>query len=129
MWTPEETEICREIAKRWRKEIVRGDWYHGTRDGQATMHDGLLAFKDVFGKRWEHDITPLLSIEDCLAELERRGFDPITLFIDHEEGQSTGVPYGVEVYRGSKTIVMTEADTPRLACLKALLSVLEGDDG
>ena len=116
MWTSEEVSICREIAKRWRKEIVRGDWYVLGDTNHVFIHDHDRVVKDA---TW----ISLLTIEDCLAELERRGLRYGIYMFDPEDIR-------VEVYSNSDVLVELDKEKQtRLACLKALLSVLEGPDG
>ena len=116
MWTSEEVSICREIAKRWHKPIEEHDCYVLKGDRYVRCHNHDQPVKD---STW----TCLLSIEDCLAELERRGLRYGIYMFDPEDIR-------VEVYSNSDVLVELDKEKQtRLACLKALLSVLEGPDG
>jgi len=110
-WTKEEAKICREIAKHWRKQLYYGDaWCDG-------FHSGYFSRTSVPTlSSW-----PLLTIEDCLVELERR-----TRWLElgwaKDDDGTWELNVGAHAWGRE---VSFYADTPRLVCLKAFLEVLK----
>ena len=135
-FTKEEISLCKQIAKRYRKEIEFGSSVY-QKDKiyivnririRKTWTSYYLISKDVdeiamvdnekYRAKWEFLIekfTPLWTISDCLSWLDK--IKDITLRIcSHPDFNQTTVEYDDSEYYGT---------TPLEACLKAVLAVLE----
>ena len=146
-FTKEEISLCKQVVEKYRKNIVRGDWYAAemfcpVKDIKAHLkmmgNDYVEIGKKKYsiGLRTEISIMtperqlnaiwfPLWTISDCLEFLEEKTTDwSLDKDIDRE-GRQTGKfsfwwmpsPKYKDNYRLGKTILE--------ACLKAVLAVLE----
>jgi hypothetical protein len=129
--TPEEINLCRQIAERYKKESKVGDWIkdvivaqiflvirmvqHGTylecineEYGVVTRNRNMVDF-------------PLWTISDCLKFLRDRGYR-----VKLDEDVRMVEPFWVKCYGHKRKEAFREyADTILEACLKAVSAVLE----
>ena len=138
-FTKEEVSLCKQIAKKHRKNIVEGDWL--LKDEEIGLVQDikidsvfnewliilLIESEEVLGsgcvRQNDPDVTPFWTISDCLEFLREKGFrynledyrinpkDLVSIFI------SGGKNSACRLTRAGKT--------PLEACLKAVLVVLE----
>lgn len=124
-FNPEEISLCKQVAKKHKKEIGKGDWYISEdSDYKTGWSNPMLNFSDyapvkkklpgIFDDKDRNDI-PLWTISDCLEFL----------------GDKIGV---IELWRTGRTLKWMfrkgdqkwwSAKTPLKACLRAVLAVLE----
>lgn len=121
--TPEEISLCKQVAKRHRKEIKKGDWYNDLNvvGGNLDLCDRNAGFYYRYLNENEK-IVPLWTISDCLEFLIKR-VNQIDI------GQIKGEVSYCYIYDGFKGIEETrEGKTLLEACLKAALVVLEEEE-
>jgi len=124
--TKEEISLCKQVAKRYRKEIKCGDWI--LRDGELRLNlDGKLAWLEdgkqdiIITITNKTEVIPLWTISDCLEFLRLSGYQYQLAFLKspkwsnyvHVWKSITGEEYN------------TSSKAPLEACLKAVLAVLE----
>ena len=116
-FTNEEISLCRQVAKRYRKEIEYGGWF---------LNEGGFAKVWPYRENCERiDVIPLWTISDCLEFLDKYTTDwSLDKDVDREARQTGKFsfwwmpsPKYKDNYRLGKT--------PLEACLKAVLAVLE----
>ena len=112
--TQEVINLCKQIAKKHRKEIVRGDYYThvGDRTKLAVLNIGheSLSFENMI---------PLWTISDCLEFFEKIGLNQEFNFKRFNNGnwRFTAEDNKYRKIRG-------EGETRLSACLKAVLAIL-----
>ena len=123
-FTKEEISLCKQIAKKHRKEIKCGDWI--LRNGELRLNlDGKLAWledgrQDIIIKITNKtEIIPLWTISDCLEFLREKGFN--CFHVDSDGDEAT---LAVDNLRDGISASFL-AKTPLEACLKAALATLE----
>jgi len=128
-FTKEEISLCKQIAKKHRKEIARGDYYVGWRDKKNRQ---VLALShEVFTFE---SLIPLWTMSDCLEFLRKKDFLYIEISspgVDELFGENWQV---ITKHKDTPTdcsiaYVIQYANTPLEACLKAVLAVLEEGKG
>lgn len=124
-WTKKEIEICKklkELGLGWgtfeKRKPRKGDWY--LRGNKPCLLEDINITIANIGTDFT-DICWLPTTDDCLEELEKReGFPRLE--------QSYGGKYICSLFNPNKGIMSSvEASTRCLACLQALLKVLEGE--
>ncbi|TET22353.1 MAG: hypothetical protein E3J76_04815 [Candidatus Aminicenantes bacterium] len=129
-FTKEEISLCKQVAERHVKEIHYGVWV--AEDKRKTVEVSLwnLPIGLTEKQRKEGKWTPLWTISDCLEFLREKGF----IIIQACEHPMTN-EWIVEVnpYFSNAVEIMghysfdIRGDTLLIACLKAVLAVLEKD--
>lgn len=124
-FTKEEISLCRQVAKKHRKDIKYGDWYWS-----KSYNKPLLAMDYGFKikeQEWSQ-VFKIWTISDCLEFLDKHTNDwSLDKDVD-EEGKQTGKfclwwmpsPKHKDSYRIGETRLE--------ACLKAVLAVLEEEE-
>lgn len=117
MYSKEEINLCRQVAEKYRKEIVFGDWYSDYRDDSIGLYQHEKPLKD------RDKVFPLWTISDCLKWLKER-------YDDVDVGSIQG-EWEVQVHDAYDRVHHPEfledvrGKTPLEACLKAVLAVVE----
>ncbi len=131
-FTKEEISLCKQVAEKHRKSIIKGDWLLWDRiipKEIVLVHDtfyteegnektiGILTEQELLGGG---EVIPLWTISDCLEFLREKRYKAIR-FNEHEGG------VGVSVFPENE-FELGEGEygkTPLEACLKVVLAVLE----
>lgn len=116
MFTPEEIDLCRQIAVKYRKEIKYGGWYFA--DNESHLYDSH--FKEKFLTP-NTEIIPLWTISDCLEFLRRKYKSILIQYI--WEGWSVTVSTEPSYHIVS---FKYDGETPLEALLCAVLAVPSG---
>ena len=117
-FTKEEISLCKQVAKKYKKEIEYGDWYLNQHDKKVFPHLyrlNLLTFVKEVGNK---HIIPLWTISDCL-EFLREKKKVIELWIAGRGSNWICRIKGQKWWKGK---------TPLEALLKAILAVLGDED-
>jgi len=133
--TKEEVSLCNQVAERYRKDLHYGDWYIDTCKNSTPLVAGSVQIKKLkvgyeITKLVQNNkkVTPLWTISDCLEFLRERGF---TIIQACEHPMSNEWIVEVNPYFSNAVKIMghksfdVRGDTLLIACLKALLTVLE----
>jgi hypothetical protein len=112
-YTENEVRLCREIAERCRGRVVNGDWYVDYTGTPQLWADKANAILDV-------EMFKLLSLEDCIEEMERRGF-AVSMF-------GAGEGYKCEFAKGEDYDSYTGSYF-REAALMCLCEIVKGEKG
>ncbi len=113
-FTKEEISLCKQIAKKYKKEIEYGDWF-------INIKSGDVPFLYQYGCQYRGNFV-LWTISDCLEFLKGRNYDCILYSNSRQlhwylKFNIYPLASSMEILGGSKT--------PLEACLKAVLAVLE----
>jgi len=124
--TKEEISLCRQIAEKYRKEIIKGDWWHrnkGENPGYPAevvlvIGEGTAAvFNDISNhKRLYHHGFPFWTISDCLEFLDKRMYT-------FERAVQLGSIFNVSFISVDGKQKKGSGDTMLEACLKAVLAI------
>ena len=143
-FTPEEINLCKQVAKKHRKEIVQGDWIVNSKNKRflvsgvelwKSQRPGLehtMAYDLDPVDRLEDAIVtldeqikeyiPLWTVSDCLEFLKKKGFHRISLIC----WSDSNVDLWITEKKGENAIYdIIGQKTPLEACLKAVLAELE----
>lgn len=126
-FTKEEISLCKQVAKKHKKEIKRGNWIldeHGEVrlieriQGEILSAGGNDSIR--FVSHYNPDVTPLWTISDCLEFLRERKWCIEFSYICEPR---VVISY-VQPKKESKRFQL-EGDTALEVYLKAVLAVLE----
>ena len=114
--TKEEISLFKQIAEKYRKELVYGDWY--------ISYDGVIRLKALHQKGHRHEeCIPFWTIKNCLEWLKKR-------YDDVDVGSIQG-KWEVQIHDAYDRVHHPEfledifGETPLEACLTAILAVVE----
>ena len=122
-FTKEEISLCKQIAERYRKEIVFGDWFYDEGLKKTTIYTpyphGEYTLNAKEQKRFNY--IPLWTISDCLEFLEEREFTYVLNFIKTEQRQE----YELSLYNNrTHENQLLQGKTRKIVAQKAVLAVL-----
>ena len=114
--TKEERSLCEQIAKKYRKDIGKRQYFYNTflKRIQWSGEEGQSK------ATW---VIPLWTISDCLEFLRERCKDHVLLI--HEEGLDDDEEWYLWIDEYKETQQWDKGKTPLEACLKVVLVVLE----
>ena len=119
-FTKKEISLCKQIAEKYRKEIEYADWYWST-----SYNEPLLATDGGFKVKEQehHGVFKIWTIPDCLKFLRKEGFMVRLMEYENHSGirRIECNCYGHK----TKGAFSTQGDKDEVACLKAVLAVLE----
>ena len=115
MFTKKEVSLCKQVAKRHRKEIEYGDWYYYKKGRTYWTWDKAHVRTDNLDNHF-----PLWTISDCLEFLRERGWALCNHYDDLKD-KNVVILFG----RGESELLEGKGKTDNEACLKAVLAVLE----
>ncbi len=116
----EEKNLCKQVAKKYRKEIEYGDWYYTTEYPEEKYRARIYKYRwtgmadRTINKR--KDIIPLWTISDCLEFFEKKNINYIFNFMRFENGN-----WRFTAEDNKYTKVWGEGKTRLEACLRAVL--------
>ena len=121
-FNPKEISLCKQVAEKHRRDMKCGDWFYHVEDESCYVW--------IMDGRARTDIPevwfPLWTISDCILWLREKGFrysreDYRVIDLDSSELVQIIISGGKKKYCRRKL----EGKTPLIACLKAVLAVLE----
>jgi len=134
-FTKEEISLCKQVAKRHRKEISKGDWmqiYKPFADLRLLIRPSICQFGRFYDAQAEgetqvmiadkNEYFPLWTLSDCLEFLEEKGWNAYDM--SSWSGEAHVKIVYIKPGKISKELKFW-ADTLLVACLKAVLAVLE----
>ncbi len=128
-FTPEQINLCKQIAEKYRKEMQYGDWYW--HECEPTLENPFLwTTKDMYAyatgeKKY---ILPLWTVSDCLEFLKSRIFyGSISDVGAYYEASYKKVVIGENDEDKSILVGSGVCETPLEACLKAVIEVLKNE--
>ena len=117
-FTKEEISLCKQVAGKYRKKLVYGDWWIGM--GEAFMMNILGEI--LHPKNQHKDIIPLWTISDCLEFLRERSWANYQFSFDKKGITEVHIVQTPFNFRSNQEIV--ERGTFLEVLLKAVLAVL-----
>lgn len=123
--TDREIELCRKIAKHWRKPIKCGDWF--ILEDNPHEFPALYFGQDLFDITKKTKLLPILTLSDCLDFLEKKGFKQGDIHFDEDlKGRKKASIY-IEVSDDKGMFIkdlFKEGKTRLEAALSAVLAVV-----
>lgn len=123
--TKEERNLCKQIAKKHRKDIEYGDFYIEPKTQEGVLLWDYEDSRYLVGDQCS-DTVPLWTIKDCFEFLRGRDVDLTLNYFTHVGW------WQVQLWNESSTQAFysdfnkeNKNKTPLEACLKAVLAVLE----